>query len=241
MSAIPTESDRRLRATVRVLLSHGVWVTLFFELGVALLPHAALAEGLGVGRFALLGLLTAITVYLQAGAMYALARGREVVAVPEVLVAGKDVFPRFIVLSLKAALLYVVGLIAVLSLLDALGYIEIDGEAALPAIAPIMTALIVPTKYALAYWLPWVFTCRDFRLLPTLQAALRVGWQRLARAGLFLALLLVLPGSVLFGLPQDLPWLLHAGALFTALLLDWIAYVYCLEAVRPAVANAPST
>ncbi|UCH52817.1 MAG: hypothetical protein JSW09_09480 [Pseudomonadota bacterium] len=236
MSDLPSESERRLRAALRAFLSHGVWLTIVFEMTVAMLPHLDVG-GWGNLRFALLGLFAALAIYLQAGTMLALARGREVVGIPEVLANGKDVFPRFVWLLLKAAFLFIVFLNVVLLLLNSLGAIQIEDQDAAPTVAGLITGVIVPTKFVLAYWLPWVFAHQDFRLLPTLQAALRMAWARLPRAGLFLAALLLIPGAVLVGLPREAPLFVMSAAMLVAVVLDWVAFSYCVDVARAAPAR----
>jgi hypothetical protein len=236
----PSEYQRRLRAALRSLLSQGVWLTIVFELGVSALPQTALLEELGSGMFAVLGLLAAVTVYLQAGAMLALARGRDVVAIPEVLLSGREVFPRFVWLMLKTGLLFLIILNVALFGLNMAGVIAIEDKDAVPVFAAVVTVAIVPLKYLLAYWLPWVFARQDFRLLVSLQAALRTAWRRFRRAGVFLAVLLLLPGSVLVSLPREAPFLLLTAVMLAAMALDWIAYAYCVEALREEPETAPS-
>jgi hypothetical protein len=235
-----SENERRLRAALRSLLSHGVWLTIVFELGVSALPQTALLEELGSGKFAILGLLAAIAVYLQAGTMLALARGRDVVAIPEVLLSGRAVFPRFVWLMLKTGLLFLVVLNVALFGLNVTGVIAIEDKEAVPVFMVVVTVATVPLKYLLAYWLPWVFARQDFRLLVSLQAALRTAWRRFGRAGIFLAVLLLLPGSVLVSLSREVPFLLLAGIMLATMLLDWIAYAYCVEALREEPETAPS-
>lgn len=236
----PSEYQRRLRAALRSLLSQGVWLTIVFELGVSVLPQSGALESLGVGKFALLGVVAAIAVYLQAGTMLALARGREVVPIPEVLLSGRLVFPRFIWLMLKTGFLFLVVINVALLGFDATGLIDIEDKDAVPVFSTAVTVAVVPLKYLLAYWLPWVFTRQDFRLLVSLQDAVRTAWQRFTRAGLFLALLLLLPGSVLASLSPQAPFLLLTGIMLAAMVLDWIAFAYCVEVVREEPETAPS-
>lgn len=240
MAEEPSEYQRRLRAALRSLLSQGVWLTIVFELGVSALPQTGALESLGVGKFAILGVVAAIAVYLQAGTMLALARGREVVAIPEVLLSGRLVFPRFVWLMLKTGFLFLVAMNVALLGLNAMGLIDIEDKDAVPVFASVLTVAVVPLKYLLAYWLPWVFTRQDFRLSASLPAALRTAWQRFPRAGLFLALLLLLPGSVLVSLSPQAPFLLLTAIMLAAMVLDWIAYSYCVEAVREEPQAVPS-
>jgi hypothetical protein len=235
----PSESQRRLRAALRSLLSHGVWLTIVFELCVSTLPRTGALEQLGAGKFAILGVVAAIAVYLQAGTMLALARGREVISVTEVLLSGRLVFPRFVWLMLKIGLLFLVLINVALLGLSAAGLIDIEDKDALPVFASIVAVAIVPLKYLLAYWLPWVFAHQDFRLSVSLPAALRMGWRRFPQAGWFLALLLLLPGSVLVSLSPQAPVVLLTGIMLVAMQLDWIAYVYCVETVREEPPGAP--
>lgn len=236
----PGEYPRRLRAALRSLLSQGVWLTIVFELGVSALPQTGVLDSLGVGKFAILGTVAALAVYLQAGTMLALARGREVVPVPEVLLSGRLVFPRFIWLMLKTGFLFLVVINVALLGLNATGLIDVEDKEALPVFAVAVTVAVVPLKYLLAYWLPWVFTRQDFRLLVSLKAALRTAWQRFTRAGLFLALLLLLPGAVLVSLSPQAPLLLLSAIMLAAMVLDWIAYAYCVDVVREQPETAPN-
>jgi hypothetical protein len=235
-----SENQRRLRAALRSLLSQGVWLTIVFELGISALPQTALLEELGSGKFAILGVLAAIAVYLQAGTMLALARGRDIVVIPEVLLSGREVFPRFVWLMLKTGLLLLVVLNVALFALNVTGVIAIEEKEAVPVFAAVVTMAVVPLKYLLAYWLPWVFVRQDFRLLAGLQAALRAAWRRFRRAGIFLAVLLLLPGSVLVSLSREVPFLLLAASMLVTMALDWIAYTYCVEALREEPETTPS-
>ncbi len=240
MSDLPTESERRLRAALRTLLSQGVWLTVGFELALSLVPQIEWLSALGSGKFALLGLLAALALYLQAGTMLALAGGRDTVPAAQALLQGKDAFPRFLWLMLRAALLLFVALNVVLFLLNLAGVIAIEEQAAVPVFATLIAAVIVPLKFVLAYWLPFVFVRQEFRLLPGLGAALQLARTHFRRAGLFLALLLLVPGLALLALPSGMPLPLLAVAMLVAVLLDWIAYSYCVEVVREPAPTAPS-
>jgi hypothetical protein len=240
MSETPTESERRLRAALRALLSQGVWLTIVFELAVSLVPQIERLDELGSGKFALLGLFAALAVYLQAGTMWALAGGRDTVPAAQSLLQGKDAFPRFIWLMLRAGFLLFVLLNVALFLLNVTGLIAIEEQAAVPTFATVIAAVIMPLKYVLAFWLPFVFVRQEFRLLPGLQAALRLARAQFARAGLFLALLLLVPGLALLALPTGMPLPLLAVVMLIAVLLDWIAYSYCVEVVREPAPTAPT-
>jgi hypothetical protein len=45
---------------------------------------------------------------------------------------------------------------------------------------------------------------------------------------------------VLVSLSPKAPFLLLSGIMLAAIVLDWIAYAYCVEAVREEPATAPS-
>jgi len=97
--------------------------------------------------------------------------------------------------------------------------------------------------FVFAYWLPFVFVRREFRLFVSLRAALRIARARLPRSA-FLALLILAPMLLAGLLPADLPLSLALAVNALSGLLGWVAYVYCTEALQensPEIAAATSS
>ena len=230
-----TESAQRLHAVVRTLLSRGVWLVLMSQMMLILSLQWQVAEGESPLLAALAISLTALALllffYLQAGAFHGLAQGRDALSVEQVLRGGKVVFSTFVWLILKAGLL----LMAVINVITL--FVVFAGGYDLKATTQLLTSVFGPVSgllsFIFAYWLPWVFVRRDFNLLPSLRAGLRVAWTRLPQST-FLALVILAPLLVALFLPADGPLWLDLAASMVAGILGWVAYVYCVEVLQEA-------
>jgi hypothetical protein len=167
--------------------------------------------------------------YVQAGAFQALSQGREAVSVSEVIRAGKAVFAAFVWLILKAGLLFAVimNILVLVALLLTGSNLEDLTQALTSYFGPITGVL----AFVFVYWLSLVFVQREFRLLPGLKASLRIAWERLSHSA-FLVLMVLVPALVVGLLPADSPVLINALASLATGILGWIAYIYCVDALR---------
>ncbi|MDH3311120.1 MAG: hypothetical protein OEM95_10665 [Gammaproteobacteria bacterium] len=228
-----TEGAMRLHATIRALLSPGIWfvlaaqMALLFSLQWRVPAEAAPLQSL------LAVFLTATALmaffYLQAGAFHALTQGRSTLSVMEIVRAGKPVFISFVWLTLKAGLLFALTMnVLVLVVLMLTGSDFKDLMQLLASTFGPMTALL---GFVFVYWLPVVFVQRDFRLLPSLKVSLQVAWTRIAHA-MFLALLVLVPALVTGLLPAESPLLVNALANLASGFLGWIAYIYCVDILQ---------
>jgi hypothetical protein len=224
-----TEGQRRLRALVRTLLSPGIWMLLAAQAALVMLFRwAAPAE---VAPFATF--LTAATLmlffYLEAGAFHALALSREVLSIGQVLRGGAPVFARFLWLTLKAGVLLVV-LINFIFLLILLAT-QTEPKRLTAGFYQHIGLIAGVAAFVFAYWLPFVFVRREFRLFVSLRSALRIARARLSHS-VFLALLILAPTLTFEWLPQDLPLALVLATNALSGVLGWVAYVYCVETLQ---------
>ena len=236
-----TEGEHRLHAIVRALLSSGVWLVLAAQMALAfsLQWHAPATAG---SEASLLPVLLAtislmLFLYLQAGTYQALALGRRTVSALEIVQAGKAVFSAFIWLTVKAGLLLVLVLNVLLYLSLLVSGQEL--KTVLAALSPYFGPLLGVLAFAFVYWLPFVFVRREFRLLPSLKAALQVARTRLSRSA-FLALLVLVPVVVSASLPADIPVLLDFTVSLVSGIMGWMAYISCAEVLQEAVPETPT-
>ena len=233
-----TEIGRRLHAIVRAALSRGVWlvlaaqITLVFSLNWRVRADASL--GASAAAILLIAVVLTVFMYLQAGAFHALTHGRNTLSVIEVLRAGKSVFADFVWLSLKACLLFFLMMNVLLSL--ALIVSGKDLKGLIDMLSPFFSLMVSILSFILVYWLPFVFVQREFQLLPSLRAALKIAWSRLASSA-FLALLVFLPTIISHLLPTKSP--LWADLMLSVIggLMGWIAYIYCVERLQEQTKN----
>jgi hypothetical protein len=228
-----TEGELRLHAMVRAVLSPGIWLVLAAQLLLMFTLQWRVSEDAAPLLSMLAIFLTAMALmlffYLQAGAFQALSQGRGALPVSEVVRAGKAVFAAFVWLILKAGLLFavVMNVLVLVALLLTGSNLEVLTQTLTAYFGP-MTGVLA---FVFVYWLPWVFVQREFRLLPGLKAALRIAWARLSHS-VFLALMVLVPALTAGFLPADGPILFNALASLTSGLLGWIAYIYCVDALR---------
>ncbi len=224
------ETGLRLRATLRTILSPGIWLVLSVQMALAFAMHgqlpaddASLASTLTILLIAT-GLM--LFYYLQAGAFHGLTLSRETLAVTDMMRAGKTVFAAFVWLTLKAGLLLALVMNVLIFLAMLLTGQEI--KAITGALAPRFSIALGVLSFVFVYWLPFVFARREFRLFPSLKAALRIAWHRLSRSP-FLALLILGPVLVSYFLPGDVPLWIDLAISLAGGAMGWIAYIYCIE------------
>lgn len=228
-----TEGEHRLHAMVRALLSPGIWIVLAVQMLLVFSLQWRVPEDAAplVPTLAILLTATALMLffYLQAGAFHALTLGREALTAGEVIHAGKTVFAAFVLLILKAGLLFAVVInIAVFAALLLTGS---DIENLTQVISAYFGPITGVLAFVFVYWLPWVFVQREFRLLPSLRAALRVALSRLSHA-FFPALMVLAPALAVGLLPADGPMLIDALVSLATGIMGWIAYIYCVDVLR---------
>jgi hypothetical protein len=229
MSAQRTEGARRLRAMLRAALSPAVWLLIGVQLLHALVRRFGVAGQEQFSPQVLLyamgvALLMLLVFYLQGGIYQRLARAREPVAIGEALRAGHQVFPRFIWLTIKAGLL--LGAVLAATLLLAQMVLGLEPKQLVESRATPLLFVILP--FALVWWLPWVFVHERFGLRESLRAALQRFWREVPRSG-FLAVLILVPGSLVLLLPAGVPFVVALALDVLTVLLVWMAGVYCVE------------
>ena len=237
---VRTEGEFRLHAIIRALLSPGIW----FVLGAQMLLLFALQWRAPVDAAPLVSTLaifltaTALMLffYLQAGAFHALTLGRDALPVGEIIRAGRTVFASFVWLTLKAGLLFalVINVLVFIALL----LTGLDFKSLMQALAAFFSPVTGVLAFVFAYWLPFVFVRREFRLLPSLKAALQIARERLVHST-FLALMVLVPVLAAGLLPTDSPMWLDVLANVATGVMGWIAYIYCVDILRPRAPVAP--
>jgi hypothetical protein len=226
------ESGLRLRAAIRALLSPGIWLLLCVQLALIITMHWSMPADASPPSAPVIFLMaTVLTLfyYLQAGAFQALTQSRETLTVVEVVRAGRAVFAAFVWLALKAGLL----LAAVMNVLIVVALLVTgqDIKALMNALAPFFSPVVGILTFVFVYWLPFVFVRREFHLLPSLKAALRIAWDRRYDSA-FLAVLVLVPSLVSGWLPSDTPLLFDLLISLVSGVMGWIAYIYCIEVLR---------
>lgn len=235
------ESGLRLRAAIRALLSPGIWLLLSVQLALVVTMRWSVPSEASPLTSALAIFLTATVLmlfyYLQAGAFHALTQGRETLTVAEIVRAGRVVFAAFVWLALKAGLL----LAAVMNVLIFMTLLLTgqDIKAIMNALSPFFGPVVGILTFVFVYWLPFVFVRREFRLLPSLKAALQIAWDRLSDSA-FLALLVLAPVLVSGWLPSDTPLMFDLLVSVVSGVMGWIAYIYCIEVLREQPPQAGS-
>ncbi|MBI3546175.1 MAG: hypothetical protein HY081_06235 [Gammaproteobacteria bacterium] len=231
-TSVYTETEHRLHATVRVLLSPGIWLVLGSQIALlfSLQWRAPQNTTPVVSALTLLMTLFALMLffYLQASAFYALTRDKNPLTIKVVVSAGKEIFAAFLLLTLKAGLLLM--LILNVSLYIAMLITGHDLQTVVNAIAPFGVSIGL-LAFIFVYWLPYVFVHREFRLFTSLRRALKIAWTRLAHCG-FLALLVIAPIVVSELLPAASPAWLDLSMSVLSGLLSWIAYLYCVQVLQ---------
>ena len=233
----PTEGERKLRAALRALMSSGVWVLIAIHVA-SVLPVRLGLFGEATGeviwpRAFWGGFLLAAVLFVEAGLFTALARSREAVTAREVFQAAAAVFPRFLWLILKMvgfSMLIVLTVLVMMSMvLVMLG--QGDVETIRPQLEQPVKFLQLLLPALLVWWLPWVFTRQQFRLLTSLGSALRLLVREPGRTA-YVILLALTPAALLMVWADQLnPWLLTPIEML-GLLCVWSANIYCVEWLR---------
>jgi hypothetical protein len=230
---VRTEGELRLHAMVRAVLSPGIWLVLAAQMLLMFALQWRVPEDAAPLVSTLAIFLIAATLmlffYLQAGAFQALSQGREALPAGEVIRVGAGVFAAFVWLILKAGLLFAVAMNVLMLVALLLTGSNLEGlTQALTAYFGPMTGVLV---FVFAYWLPFVFVQREFRLLPSLKASLRIARARLSHSA-FLMLMVLVPALAAGFLPADSPVLFDALVSLVTGILGWIAYIYCVDVLR---------
>jgi hypothetical protein len=233
------ETERRLRAVVRALVSPGIWLLVATQMAYPLLRHTGLLggekEAASLVNTLVFAVIATAVLYLQAGVFQSLARDREAVSVANVLRAGKERFADFIWLVVKAGLAFGLVLGALLILL--MPATNGSSPAEVSRIATPFALLMAILPVLLLWWLPGVFVSSDFRLV----ASLRRAWRELVAQpvrSIFPAILVLLPSLVLLALPDGTPVILQLALEAMGMLIVWVADIYCVEWL---VDSAPSS
>lgn len=230
MSDTYRENERRLRATVRTFMSPGVWLVIgslfLIQLIMRFRVFAEMEPPFPFLHLVLLTVLLAAFFYLMAGVSHALARSKNVVSFAVAVSSGKTVFANFAWLIIKAGLLSILvfniaAYVAVL--VTGLGLNEL-----MKTYSSVFVLLLGIFGFVFVYWMPKVFVAQDFRLIPTLKAALDIFGSRFLRSG-FLAVLTLGPTIVSMLLPAETPLILESMLDVVGGFMGWIAYVYCVE------------
>ncbi|MCZ6732473.1 MAG: hypothetical protein O7B27_07965 [Gammaproteobacteria bacterium] len=227
----PTESEQRVRAAVRVVLSPGVWLVIGLQVVFMILRTQTI---LPLGDFGPTGLAPVIfgtlliLIYLMSGTFRCFALGNSTVSIYETLSRGKEVFASFLWLLVQVGLLAVVAGFVLLNLL----YLSrsVDLEQLITEMVPYVTIIAMVVPFLLVYWFPVVFSTNDFRVFATLRSAVRIIWQRLWRSG-FLAFLICFPLVAFWLLPDDSPLIVFLIVSVIGEMMGWTAYVYCVESL----------
>ncbi|MFQ5994061.1 MAG: hypothetical protein ACE5K1_03125 [Acidiferrobacterales bacterium] len=241
MSAQPrsAETQRRIRATVRAVLSSGVWLVISVQaIAVGLwmqwvVPAASADEpGMNLPTIVLvLGVVLVAYTYVMSGTFRSFAVGTATVSAMDTLNRGKEVFSQFMWLWLKVLLLGLVVLYSLGALIPMIGAAAgKTTEQIIRALAPGLQGLAFLAPFVFVYWLPVVFVKNNFRVLPTVRAALLLIWQRLTKSS-FLAFLVFVPLVILWLLPDNAPLAVLLTVSVFGQLMAWIANIYCVEAV----------
>lgn len=228
-----SEGELRLHATIRAVLSPGIWFVLAAQIALMFaLQWRAPADATPLVS-TLVVFLTAMSLmlffYLQAGAFQALTLGRQALQIGEIFQAGKPVFASFVWLTLKAGLLF--ALVINVLVLVALMLTGSDFKSLMESLTQIFGPVTGMLGFIFVYWLPYVFVHREFRLFPSLKAALQVAWKRVHHSA-FLVLLVLVPALASGFIPATSPVALHVLASAVTGILGWIAYIYCADILR---------
>ena len=226
-----TEGERRLRATVRVLLSRGVWAVVAVQLGLMLLWRHALSADSDSEPATLLLLAVALAgfLYLTAGASRALAAGRDVVGLSDALRAGAACYGQFLWLIVKVVLL-TGALLNVLIYVVGMDNPSTAGGASVraPGLLPLAQGVL---SFVFVYWLPIVFVGGDFALFKTLRASLAMAWHRRTHAG-FPAFLTLTPTVVALVVGESTPLAATLLVNLAGGAMEWVAYAYCVGCLQ---------
>ncbi|MDH5633085.1 MAG: hypothetical protein OEZ10_08820 [Gammaproteobacteria bacterium] len=218
------ENTYRIRAAVRALLSPGMWLVVAMQ-AVTLVLLASAANDGSSGLRPLFGAASFfLFLYFTSGMFQSLATSRDAISVRDVMLNGARVFNRFMVMGLKAFLLFGFILFLVVAPLGA------ELQSILKDYPWFWGLSMAVMGVVLVYWLPIAFVTGHFGLTQTLLSALKVQQQRLQQLP-YPALLILTPNLVGLAIPTER--LLTGAVLISALseILGWVAYTYCTEYV----------
>ncbi|GAB4511243.1 MAG: hypothetical protein Tsb0026_14070 [Sulfuricaulis sp.] len=237
---VRTEGEFRLHAAIRAVLSPGIWFVLAAQIALVFSMQWRVPADAAplISTLAIFLTATALMLffYLQAGAFHALTLGRDALSVGEIIRAGKAVFAGFVWLTLKAGLLF--ALVINVLVLVALLLTGSDFKSLMQTFSAFFSPVTGVLTFVFVYWLPYVFVQREFRLLPSLKAALQLAWKRLPHSA-FLALLVLVPALAVGFIPAESPVLIDALASVATGIMGWIAYIYCVDILRRRQHVAP--
>ncbi len=230
----PTESEQRIRAAVRVVLSPGVWLVIGLQVVFVTLRTQTILPLDDIGptglALAIFGTLL-ILIYLVSGTFRSFALGNNTVSIYEALSRGKEVFTPFLWLLVQVGLLLLFVLFVLLSLFYSSQ--SVDGaniEQLVTETVPNVRMIAMVVPFLLVYWFPVVFSTNDFRVFATLRSALRIIWQQLWKSG-FLAFLIFFPLVAFWLLPDNSPLIVFLIVNVIGEVMGWIAYVYCVASL----------
>lgn len=228
ISAPTSEGERRLRAAVRALLSTGVWCAVGGQLLLIALWRFASVDA--DARAAVLAFVLAAAfagfLYLTVGVSQALADRRDAVGVRVAVGAGSASYGPFLWMIVKLALLG--GVLVNIAILIVNGVAAGEPRAWTEPVVTYLPLAQGVVAFVFVYWLPIVFVRRNFALFQTLRAALVTAWQRLPRAG-YLAFLTLTPAVLAIVAGGSAPFVVLLLLTLMGALMEWIAYVYCVE------------
>ncbi len=226
-----SENTKRIRATLRVLMSPGVWFVIAVQIGFLVALNVGSADPASsapsmVRPFIIITLFMAV-LFLLSGTFRSLAIHQERVTVKEIFSNGFVIFNQFLLLSFKT-----LGLLLLVFMFFSSFFLSgMDMEANKEGIRQLsLTAGIVAVivNFIFIYWLPLVFVTNNFEVIKTLAASLQIAKARLPQSG-FIAILVFVPAGISLLLPEgtELPAIVSLGLL--GQVAGWIAYVYCAE------------
>lgn len=220
-----SESTYQLRAAVRASMSPAVWLLVLLQ--AAMLASMSLLGGNEetgpVAGFPIIfSLIIFSFIYLMSGLFRSFAIEENMISIPVALYHGKYAFTSFIWLMLRLLILFflVTNILLVVSGAQPTEMIK-EG-------AKTFALSVSLLSFVFIYWLPLVFTTNDFHLFKTLNTALLIAIDRIKQS-VFLAFLVLLPATIMWMLPTDIPLPALVGIASVNEIATWIAYVYCIE------------
>jgi len=223
-------------------MSPAIWLLAVYQ-GVMLFILRMDFQGSGEDTVTLYGPLIFAALFLgffflAAGTYQSFVKESSLVQVRMVVRNARLIFAQFIVLSIKVGLL---GFLLInLMVVIAQGFTGLTPEEIFKAVASYLTLIVGVTALALVYWLPLVFVKGNFNMLETLRDALILGWARINQVG-FLAALILLPPLILWLTSNQLsPSIIALGSV-VGRLLDWVAFVYCVDYLKTDYMPATQT
>jgi len=230
-----SENTHYLRAIIRVFVSPSIWLLVVLSSVPAVLVNIKIFAG-DDGQQSIPGIFflawMILVLFLSGGTFNALASHRDPVGLRQMVQLAKPVFGLFLWLILRAMFLGMVVLMILIWMTA-----PEPGDMQAPVVQEwlqtrisVMTLVMATVHLLFAYWLPLVFVRRNFMLIPTLLASVRIFIARLPQSP-FLIALLGIPALGLFAMPNNAPWGLIVILGMLAKLFSWIVYTYCVEYV----------